>query len=132
MRRHRNGLRRQRHWGRHGIVAALTVVAGFAGVSAVTATQSGSVAAPQEGASGPLAGTHTAAVPDATIVTAATHTGQFVTAHRPTVASTTVSLLLLLLLRRARRPSRIPAAVTVRRFRGGTPLRRGPPTFLAR
>lgn len=124
--------RPRRRWPRRGVVAALAVVAGLGVVCAGASTQVGNITAPQTVSSeSALTATHTT-VHDATIVQTVTHVGQFVTAHRPTLAATAVSLLLPLFLVARRRPA-IPVAVTApRRFRGGTPLRRGPPTFLAR
>lgn len=123
---------RGRHsWVRHVLVAVLAVTALVLVIHGDAATQPGNDTAPNTVSSGSMVpGTHVA-LPDATVVQTAAHVGQFVTTHRVTASATALTLLLPLLLLACRRPV-IPIAVAVRRRAGGTPLRRGPPTFLAR
>jgi len=121
----------QRRWGRRVAIAVLAVVAGLGVVCADAATRSGDIAAPHPGSTVSVLNITSAAVPDTTIARAAHHVTQFVTAHRPAVAVTAVSLLLPLLLLGRRRPP-IPVAVSPGRYRRVTPLRRAPPTLLAR
>lgn len=123
--------RGRRSWVRHVVVAVLAGAALVLVIHGGAATQRGNDIAPNTVSSGSMVpGTHVA-VPDATVVQTAAHVGQFVTTHRVTASATALTLLLPLLLLACRRPV-IPIAVAVRRRAGGTPLRRGPPTFHAR
>ena len=110
----------------------LAIAAGVLAIGPAALTHAGNVTATQTVASESVLPTAHTAVPDATIGPASTHVGQFVTAYRPIVAATALSLLLLPLFFPVRRQPVLPAAVTPRRTCRGTPLRRGPPTFLAR
>ena len=132
MRREDRAQARGRHsWVRHVFVAVLAVAALVLVIHGGAATQRSSDFAPNSVSSGSMAPGAHVALPDATVVQTTAHLGHLVTTHRVTASATALTLLLPLLLLACRRPV-IPVAVSVRRRAGGTPLRRGPPTFLAR
>jgi len=122
--------RRQPHWARRGIVALLAVLAALGAVTAGAALVGREKAA--HAASGSTSAAAYTAVPDAAITQAATHVGRLFTTHRADVGATAVSVLLPPLLLLAPLRSALEVPIARRRAHVGTPLRRGPPSFLAR